>query len=107
MASSQDNLDLKIAWTVKHKVCFEDNIKGQNKFINESIIDKDIWENSFCNCSYHINENEEKYVEEDNQRLQLIVVVNVLNLGKTLEKLFSGNESLNSLYLEGIKDFIL
>ena len=87
MASPQDNLDLKIAWTVKHKVCFEDNIKGQNKFITESIIDKDIWEKSFCSCSYDINKNKERDVEEDHQRLQLIVVVNVLNLGKELKKL--------------------
>ena len=87
MASPQDNLDLKIAWIVKHKVCFEDNIKGQNKFITESIIDKDIWEKSFCSCSYDINKNKERDVEEDHQRLQLIVVVNVLNLGKELKKL--------------------
>ena len=87
MACPQDNLDLKIAWTVKHKVCFEDNIKRQNKFITEFIIDKDIWEKSFFNCSYDINENEEKDVEEHHQRLQLIVVVNRLNLQKRLEKL--------------------
>ena len=61
----------------------------------------------FCNCLYTINKEDENDAEEDHQRLRHIVVVNVLNLGKTLEKLFSGNESLNSPDLEGIKDFIL
>ena len=90
---------------VKRNVCLKINIKGQNYFVDASIIDHS--GKVFCNWLYTINQEDENDAEEDHQRLRHIVFVNVLNLGKTLEKLFSGNESLNSLYLEGIKDFIL
>ena len=39
MNRPQDDLDLIIVLTLKRNVCFKNNIKGQNNFVDASIID--------------------------------------------------------------------
>ena len=39
MNRPQDNLDLRIVLTLKRNVCLKINIKGQNYFLDASIID--------------------------------------------------------------------